>query len=256
MSVRFRLIGSGSSGNATLVRSGRRAVLLDAGLSPARLEAGCREEGLDPASLEAILISHEHSDHAGGAAAFSARHRVPVFCSDEVDDAIARSRSPLLRREPLPSRVEFGWVRVITFPVPHDSPNIGFRVETDGVAVGMVTDLGRVTPRVEESLKGCQALYIESNYDEAQLREGPYPRWLKQRISSPTGHLSNTEGAELAAAAAGWETQRVVLVHLSERNNRPQLARDEVVAALSRVGRTGVKVEVAGRHGTARPLEI
>lgn len=256
MHLRIRLIGSGSSGNAAIVRAGRVAVMLDAGVAVSRLEAACAAEGLAPSGLDGVFLSHEHGDHASGAGLFSKRHRLPVFCAESVEDGLARGRRPLVRAEPLGTCVDLGALRVRTFPVPHDSPNLGFRIEANGVRVGIVTDLGRVTPEVIEGLRECHTLMIESNYDDGMLRDGPYPVWLKERIGSPTGHLSNADAAELLETVAAAETRRVVLLHLSEKNNEPDRARTVAEAALFRAGRWNVEVDVATRAGLPRPLEF
>jgi len=256
VSLRLRLLGSGSSGNAALVRAGRCRILVDAGLAASRLEAGCRQEGFEPEALECVLISHDHSDHAGSASCFSRRHGLPVFCLDGAEEALARAGRPLPVRLPLLPRLDLGEICVAAFPVPHDAPNVGWRFEAGGASIGLVTDLGHVTKMVVENLRDCNVLMIEANHDPLRLQEGPYPSWLKQRISSPAGHLSNRAAAQLAAAAVGPATRIVVLLHLSERNNRPELARREVQSVLSRMGRADIRVEVASRSGLPQPLEL
>ena len=256
MALSVRLLGSGSSGNAAIVRSGRAAVLLDAGLPMSRLEAGCRAEGIEPGAVEAVFLSHNHSDHSGAVSIFSRATRRPVLCSEGSGEALARAGRALPRPMPLPPEVDFGALRVVSFPVPHDVPNVGWRIEAEGMRVGFVTDLGHATAVVIERLRNCDILMIEANYDPELLAGGPYPRWLKTRISSSTGHLSNEAASELAVAAAGPATRQVVLVHLSERNNHPDLARRQVAAALAGAGREDIRVDVASRAGLPERLEL
>jgi phosphoribosyl 1,2-cyclic phosphodiesterase len=146
-----------------------------------------------------------------------------------------------------------GGVRVVPFAVPHDAADpLGYRLERDGQAVGVVTDLGHPTTLVKESLRGCTVLVVESNYDEALLDNGPYPAHLKRRIKDRHGHLSNAQSASVIRYAATSDTEAVVLVHLSEKNNTPKLARDAASAALAESGRRRVQMRVATqRHGAA-----
>ena len=239
-----------------VVRAGRKAVLIDAGLPVRRLAAGCRAEGVEPDAIEAVFLSHDHADHAGAAGLFSKKTRRPVVCSDASADALARSGRALPSAMPLPNAVDFGTLRVVSFPVPHDAPNVGWRLESEGLRVGIVTDLGHATALVVNELRDCDVLMIESNYDHDLLDNGPYPRWLKTRIGSRAGHLSNEAAAELAVAAAGPATRRVVLMHLSERNNTPELARRQTIAALAAAGREDVRVDIASRSGLPERLEL
>lgn len=253
--LRVVTLGSGSRGNATFVEIGDARFLVDAGLSARDLARRLEAVAVEPESLTAILLSHEHQDHARGAERFSRRHRVPVACSAETLSALnlhahhVSGWRQLRGGDPL----ELDGVRIRPFAVPHDATDpLGFVLVRDGASVGVVTDLGHPTTLVKESLRGCTVLVVESNYDERMLEDGPYPMQLKQRIRNRHGHLSNSQAAAVLRHAATEDTAAVVLVHLSEKNNTPALARSAASRALVDAGRQRVEMRVAGqRHPTA-----
>lgn len=253
MSLRIRVLGSGSDGNATLVEGGGARVLLDAGLGPRQLVERLESAGVDPTALDAVLVSHEHGDHSRGAAAFSAKWGVPVGGTAGTFAAAA------LPREKLPALValEPGQVRsfarlaVRAVPVPHDAARPVAFVVTDGdVSFGHATDLGHLSRGFVEAFRGCDAILVESNYDPAMLRDGPYPWSLKERILGPFGHLSNDDVARLLEKGLGESCRHVVLAHLSRKNNHAELARMAAEEALARAGRKGVQLTLAGVYGT------
>lgn len=257
--VRVAPLGSGSSGNATLVAFGTRNILVDAGL-PAR-ELGLRLErmGVAPRQLTAILLSHEHHDHARGLERFAVKHRVPVFTAPETLAALNLAPMHVGAWQPFEPGVPFDalGVHVDPFAVPHDAANpVGFVLEADGVRVGIATDLGHATTLVVERLRGCHVLVVEANHDDGMLARGPYPWALKQRIGGRLGHLSNDEAATLLAAAADHDCQAVILAHLSEKNNTCALARQAVTSALARVGLRRYAMRVAERRGPTPTVEI
>ncbi len=257
--MRVVTLGSGSRGNATFVELGGVRLLVDAGLSARDLARRLATIDVEPDTLDAILISHEHHDHARGAERFSVRHRVAVACS--ADTLAAMNLHPRL----LASWIEveggraltIGDVRVVPFTVPHDAADpLGFRLEHDGCAVGVVTDLGHPTTLVKESLRGCTVLVVESNYDERLLDRGPYPAHLKRRIKDRHGHLSNAQTASVLRYAATPDTEAVVLVHLSEKNNTPKLAREAAAGALAESGRRRVQMRVATQKHPAAAIDL
>lgn len=257
----FRVVtlGSGSRGNATLVQFGDVRILVDAGLSARDLARRLSAIGIEPESVRAILLSHEHHDHSRGAERFSLRHRVPVGCSP--DTLAAMNLHPGLLAGYLPvtggRATSIDGVRVRPFAVPHDAADpLGFVLARDGCSVGVVTDLGHPTTLVKESLRGCSVLVVESNYDEAMLENGPYPRHLKRRIKDRHGHLSNAQAASVLRHAATDDTAAVILVHLSEKNNTPKLARGAASAALAEAGRTRVQMRVATQRHPAAAVEL
>ena len=237
MACRLIPLGSGSGGNATLVEFGPTRILVDAGLSARDLGGRLTAMGVDPDSVDLILLTHEHYDHVRGAERYSKLHKVPVAA--RADTLAAMAVSPMHFREwiPLTSGTEhdFDGVRVTPFPVPHDAADpVGFILEGCGVRAGIATDLGRPTALVAERRRGCQAILIETNHDKEMLRTGPYPWQLKQRVSSRLGHLSNEEAAALVAMAADEECRAVCLLHLSRKNNTRKLAFETVRNSLDR----------------------
>jgi len=247
--MRFIPLGSGSSGNSTLVEFGKTRLLVDAGLSARELGRRLEGIGVDPVSVTAILFTHEHSDHTRGAERLSRRYGIPVFCFVETLEAMNCSPVHFADWQPLNEEGELldvGEVRVEPFPIPHDAARpVGFVLHGEGLRVGIATDLGHATTLVTERLRGCHVLMLESNHDDRMLQEGPYPWHLKQRVSGRLGHLSNREAAALIGRTVGEECGAVVLAHLSKKNNTSALARDAASSALQDLGRVRIEMRVA-----------
>jgi phosphoribosyl 1,2-cyclic phosphodiesterase len=257
--VRVVPLGSGSSGNSTLVSFGTRTLLVDAGLSARELAARLSQVGVPPDTLTAILLSHEHHDHARGLERFAVRHRVPVFTTPETLAALNLAPRHLGSWQPFEPGVPFEafGVKVDPFTIPHDAVNpVGFVLEAEGTRVGIATDLGHATTLVVERLRGCHVLVVEANHDDGMLLGGPYPWALKQRIGGRLGHLSNDEAAALLAQVADDDCQAVILAHLSESNNTAALARKAVAGALAAAGRTRYAMRVAERRAPTPAVEI
>jgi phosphoribosyl 1,2-cyclic phosphodiesterase len=253
LSLRFRVLGSGSSGNCTLVEGGGARILLDAGLGPRQLAERLWSTGVDPASLDAVFLSHEHTDHARGALAFAAKWGVPLAGTRGTEAAAGLREAKLPRFQAIaPGETRaFSRLTVRAVAVPHDAAApVAFVVAAGDAALGHATDVGHVQRGLVEALRSCATLLVESNYDPAMLRDGPYPWGLKERILGPLGHLSNGEVARLLEQGLGPACQRVVLAHLSRTNNHPELALMAATEALERSGRRRVKVSVAAPEGT------
>jgi phosphoribosyl 1,2-cyclic phosphodiesterase len=259
MAVRVIPLGSGSRGNATLVEFGETRLLVDAGFSARDLTRRLAASGVEPRSIRFILLSHEHWDHTRGVERFSNLNRIPVACNRATLDAMNLSRIHLAGWRALETGevYDLGEVRVDPFPIPHDAADpVGFVLEGEGVRVGIATDLGHATTLVKQRLLGCNILLLESNHDEAMLRDGPYPWHLKQRVGGRLGHLSNREAGEVLQTVAGEECRAVILAHLSEKNNKVTLARVAASRALASAGRSRVEMRVTPQAAPAPPVVL
>ncbi len=253
MSLRFRVLGSGSSGNATLVEGDGTRILIDAGLGPRSLAERLESAGVDPASLAAIFVSHEHGDHARGAAAFSARWEVRLCGSRGTYAAAGFGAEDVAGYDALePGETRrIGALTVTAIPVPHDAASpVAFVVTCNGHALGHATDLGHLSRGLVRAFRVCDAVLVESNYDPGMLRDGPYPWSLKERILGGQGHLSNGDVGRYLAEGLGDCCRTVVLAHLSQTNNHPELVRMTAEEGLRRRGRTEVRLELCDAEGT------
>ena len=232
--MRFASLGSGSRGNAMVVEAGATRVLVDCGFGPRILAQRLARLGLAPADLDAILVTHEHSDHVGGIGG-SARLGCGVFMTHGTFGAVGQGTVAGIRVELIDSHAAFavGDLEILPFPVPHDAREPVQFVFTDGQRrLGLLTDAGHVTAHVVDMFAASDAVVIECNHDADMLAHGNYPRSLKQRISGRFGHLDNSAAAALLATIDGSRLQHVVAAHLSEQNNTPQLARAALAGAL------------------------
>lgn len=232
---------SGSTGNAFLIRAGEVQFLIDAGKSARSLIGALAACGTSPDRLCAIFLTHEHVDHTKALPNLLKKYPLPVHLPRSCADRLAQEEpvAPLLRPHPPVHTETLGQgVTVTSFPTPHDSRgSVGYRIviPTDGgiFRIGFATDIGFVSPAVEKGLTGCQAVILESNHDPEMLENGPYPYPLKERIASRRGHLSNPDCACFAAHLCRTGTRALMLAHLSETNNTPACAFDEVTMTLA-----------------------
>lgn len=248
--LRATVLGSGSSGNALAVCCGEQTLLLDCGFSARETDRRLLSAGIDPASVRAVLVSHEHSDHIRGVRVFSSRHRIPVYASRGTRIASDLDRQvPELHTVAPGEPVTIGSITVTAFRTSHDAAEpLGFRFEgACGCTLGVLTDTGTVTGEALEALDGCDVLAIESNHDEEMLENGPYPWFLKRRIRSARGHLSNHDAAALLARLTSDRLTRVVGLHLSSTNNTSRLATSALAGALARLGHPA-SVEAASKE--------
>jgi phosphoribosyl 1,2-cyclic phosphodiesterase len=230
MALRFCCLGSGSRGNAYVVEAsdGCRTirVLIDDGFTPRELERRLARAGVDVASLGAILVTHEHSDHAGGVAAFARRRQLSVYATEGT--AATAGFESLGRLQAIRAGIELqiGPLRVFPVEVPHDAAEpVQFLLSDGERRLAIFTDLGHAAPSVTAALQGLDALVLEFNHDLQMLRQGPYPPALKARIESDVGHLSNAQSVQFLESIDRGRLTRVVAAHLSLTNNRPHLAR-------------------------------
>jgi phosphoribosyl 1,2-cyclic phosphodiesterase len=240
--VKVTVLASGSGGNATLFEAAGTAVLVDAGIGPrALLEAmGGR---LPPA---AVVLTHEHQDHLGQCLRLSRKLKIPIYASEATARAPQLHGRPEVRVFGMREPFAIGALTVSPLPLPHDAAQVALVIEGAGRRAAIVTDLGEVPPGLVAHLRGCQVALIESNHDAEMLRDGLYPAFLKRRIGSARGHLSNAQAHALLRALPA-ETQEVVLMHLSQSNNRADLALASARDALS--GRA-VRLRVAAPRET------
>lgn len=231
--IRFASLGSGSKGNALLVESGRTRVLVDCGFGPRETAARLERLGVAPDSVTAVLVTHEHADHVGGAAACAARYGWTLHASHGTAGAARQLADMVVRRFDSHTAFAIGDLEIHPFPVPHDAREPTQFVFSDGAArLGVLTDAGAVTPHIVAMLAGCAALVIECNHDAGMLARGRYPPQLKRRIAGGFGHLENGAAADLLRAIDAEGLRHVVAAHLSEENNTPELARAALAEAL------------------------
>ncbi|MFA9389130.1 MAG: MBL fold metallo-hydrolase [Prolixibacteraceae bacterium] len=224
--VEICAIASGSNGNCYYIGNEREAILVDAGISCKQLLERMAVRELDPTKLKAIFITHEHVDHIRGTRVLSKKLNIPAFFTYGTWNNAHKSSKPLhYRFVHIDQALQLGEITIHPFAKNHDaSEPVSFRIEIDQVNVGVMTDIGSVCENVIHHLKMCQAVFLESNYDEKMLMEGPYPWPLKKRVASAMGHLSNLQALELVTEHAGENLKLVLLSHLSGENNTPEIA--------------------------------
>lgn len=239
--ARYCPLFSGSSGNCTYIGTAEGGILVDAGVSAKRIETALRERDIEPHSIEAVFVTHEHIDHISGLRLLTKRYGWRVYASCGTLEAIADTR-PLEPQTVCEVIGETGvcaaGMEIQPFATSHDSrESLGFRITLpDGRRVAVATDTGVMTDTVRAALSGCDLVHIESNHDVRMLENGPYPYYLKRRILADTGHLSNDACAAELTALAQNGTTRFVLAHLSRENNLPEIAYMTAQAALSGAG--------------------
>jgi len=221
------MLASGSRGNSIYISNGETAVLIDAGLSGIEIERRMKSQHISISSINAIIVSHEHSDHIQGVGVLARRYDLPVYISSET----IKTAAPQLGT--IKTIINFSCGAAFTinnltvrpFSISHDACDpAGFTIGCNGKKIGIATDVGVATAMVREHLKGCCCLVLEANHDVRMLEEGPYPWPVKQRIKSRTGHLSNESTRELLMDVMHDRLSHVILAHLSETNNTPEKA--------------------------------
>ncbi len=235
--LRFKSLGSGSGGNATVVESGGLLpfrLLVDCGLGIRQLTFRLAQSGLQPEDINAVFITHEHGDHIGCAHALALRYRIPVWMSQGTYSAIGSPDFDGLLHIARDARaIDMGGLQLMPFTVPHDAREPLQLSCNDGSSkLGILTDLGHATPHVIAHLQTCHALLLESNHDTELLDQSAYPHFLKRRVSGDYGHLSNTAAAAIASAVTHGGLKHLVAAHLSAKNNHPCLVQDVLSSAL------------------------
>ena len=233
--MRFACLGSGSEGNALVVEVGQTRVLLDCGFSVKETIARLGRFDLEPADLSAIVVTHEHADHIGGVMRLSNRFKLPVWLTHGSHTYLSNLDLASSLCHIIDSHAQFsiGDIEVSPFPVPHDAREPIQFVFSDGVRrLGVLTDTGMITPHITHMLSGCDALVLECNHDRDLLANGAYPPSLKQRVAGRFGHLDNDAAAALLCAMDTSKMTHIIAAHLSQKNNRPELVRSALAAAL------------------------
>lgn len=250
--MRFVVLGSGSGGNAAVIEGGGVRLLIDAGLSAKQLSVRLLQVGIAPASLDGILLTHEHGDHVRGLKVFLKQFPVPVFTTPATARLVREAGIEGGHWKFFEAGQGFaiGGIQVETFAIQHDAVDpVGFVIGHETRRIGFLSDAGFVTRSVTERLRGVNGIFVEANYDEAMLESDTKRPWsIKQRISSRHGHLSNTQVSELICEIAHPAMQRVVLGHLSSDCNTPEIILTRLRACLAELGHVHVGLDCACQH--------
>ena len=238
--LKFISFGSGSSGNCYYLGTATDGLIIDIGVGIRTLKKYCKEYGIQLNTVKRILITHDHADHIKSVGTLSHELNVPVYATKKVHQGINQNYC-VTRKVAANNKMEIevgstltlGDFKVRPFPVPHDaSENVGYEIEVEGIVFVVITDIGHVTDDIRESISKANYLVIEANHDVEMLKTGPYPEYLKQRIRSGSGHLSNAECGEALVENITEKIKYVWLCHLSEENNHPELARKTIETIL------------------------
>ena len=245
MSLYITSLNSGSNGNCYYIGNNNEAVLIDAGISCRETEKRMKRLGLSVSAVKAIFVSHEHADHITGIRVLSKKYQIPVYITaDTLRSAGKILEKNLIRHFTASQAVTIGELTILAFPKLHDAidPH-SFIISSNGVFIGVFTDIGNCCSHVINHFKKCHAVFLESNYCEDMLMNGNYPYVLKKRISSDNGHLSNSQALELFTKHRGMQLSHLILSHLSKNNNNPEL-----VDRLFRQQAGSTKIIVASRY--------
>ena len=240
---KFFSIGSGSSGNCYYLGNDNHGILIDAGVGIRKITKTLREYGVSMNKIRGVLITHDHTDHIKTAGCLGIKHNIPIYTTEAIHFGLRRSKflqgelygSKKIIEKETPFRIES--FTITAFEVPHDSiENVGFHIQFDGQIFVLLTDVGRITPTIRKYAGSANHLVMEANYDDQMLTDGHYPPHLKQRISSGMGHLSNFLSAEFLGSIYHQDLRNVWLCHLSQDNNKPELAYSTIAQSLCRAG--------------------
>ena len=256
--IRLFSLGSGSQGNSSLIEVGRSIYLIDVGFSFRRIFKSFAQCGFNIDRLSGIIITHEHNDHVKGLATALKKTDVPVYATPGTIKALTRNNLDESRMVPVYSgrETDLGSIRVWPFPVPHDAAEpIGLRLEAAGRTIGIASDMGHVTPVVLEHLTDCDLLCLESNYDDDMLTVCRYPDWLKRRIRGPQGHLGN-RGIRGILSRLKRRLHHLMLFHISQESNSPELVRENVEEILRLPQFEGTRLVVASQDEPTPILDL
>jgi phosphoribosyl 1,2-cyclic phosphodiesterase len=261
LEMHFTTLASGSSGNAILVGEDNRNLLVDCGISGKSLLHNLSRLNISDLEIEGIVVTHEHVDHIRGVGVLARKLKIPIYATTGLWEAMSPFLGKLAESQRIEVQESFSCagLDVLLYPTSHDSrESYGLKVmrpkrkAKGNLAVGIATDSGMITQEMHRHLKGCDAFVVEANYDDQMLKFGSYPAYLKKRIRGQYGHLENKQVAEGLLEWMTENTQRIVLAHLSEENNTPEIALSTVLRILRDSNRsreyTDVQVQVAPRH--------
>lgn len=242
--LKFISLGSSSSGNCYYLATDNTQILIDAGIAVKTLRHDLKERGVMLTKIDGIFITHDHADHIKAVGHLAHDYHLPIYATEEVHRGINRNYCVTTKLTPEYTRiiqkfqtVEIGDMRITAFGVPHDSSDcVGYRIETDEEIFLVITDIGHATEIIQEEVSTANYIVLESNHDVDMLMMGPYPSYLKERIRSGRGHISNLDSAKLIAEYASPTLRHVWLCHLSEENNHPELARKTYESVLREYG--------------------
>lgn len=261
--MHLQVISSGSQGNCTLLRAGERRVLVDAGLPGVELEERLESAGVPPPNAERpalhhVWVTHGHLDHARSAGFIARKHRARLHCAESLMGNAAIRRCRDLHTLPVGGTQDLDDLVVRNVPIPHDAhPTVAYRIEHQGRVAAILTDMGRPDDGVARALAGAHVLVLEFNHDASMLANGPYPAALKKRVAGDSGHLSNDQSAQMLRKLASAQLHTLVLAHLSEKNNRPELALEVAHKTLAELGLDGqVRVLVADQYAIGENLAV
>ena len=262
--MKFCSLYSGSSGNSLFISNNNSKLLIDAGLSGVRIQSALKAIEENPNEISGILVTHEHSDHIHGLGVLSRRFDIPIYANEDTWDAMIRDLGKIAPHNIKTFDFDHNLViedfEIKAFMTSHDAvASAGFCINNGKKSLGIATDSGIITAKMMESLPGCDLVVLESNHDPSMLEAGRYPFYLKQRIKSDFGHLSNEIAGNMALALVEAGTEQLVLAHLSQENNYPLLAYETTARILTGAGvilEKDVILTVAKRSGVSEIIEL
>ena len=245
MEMRFSVLGSGSRGNSVYIESGKTGILIDAGFSGREIETRLKSIGREISDIRALCITHEHNDHIQGAGVISRKCKIPTYLNGGTFSAGEKRIGKLFKLKEFETGdiLVIGDLQVRSFRISHDTADpVGYVVSDGKKSIGYCTDTGKMSHLIAQRVMGCNALILEFNHNLQMLKSGPYPLPLQQRVRSSCGHLCNEDAAQFLAELIDDHLRMVVLAHLSETNNTPDLAREAAMHAVSEWGETSLLI--------------